>query len=208
MGEQLALEKVFLVPAGTPPHKSQGPVASFDQRIAMARLAVGDSDLLEVLDLEGKRPGLSYSIETLREFRALFGPETDLFFILGTDAFYDIRTWKEYERLFDHAHFVVIHRPGFSAHGFEPFLSSLGIGMRKTDVSGVYRLSSGKSVILKKATLMDISSTRIREILGAGRSVRYLVPEAVRTFIIQKGLYRKHGNPRKGESVPEHRERA
>ena len=69
----------------------------------MARLALGDSSFLEVLDLEGKRPGLSYSIETLKELHRAFSPAPELYFILGVDAFQEIRTWKEYQKLFDYS---------------------------------------------------------------------------------------------------------
>lgn len=191
--EELKLERVFLVPAAAPPHKEKKPVTSFQQRLEMARIAAKASPVLEVLDLEGRRYGLSYSIETLRELHQLFKPDPEIFFILGMDAFLEIETWKEYQRLFDYAHFVVIDRPGFALEALESFLLSLGVKFRKMGEGGLFVAPSGYTIISLKATLMDISSTRIREKAWVGKSLRFLVPEEVRSYIIENGLYGVHG---------------
>jgi nicotinate-nucleotide adenylyltransferase len=162
----------------------------------MVRIAAQGSPLLEALDLEGRRHGLSYSIETLRELHEGFKPDPEIFFILGMDAFLEIDTWKEHERLFDYAHFVVIDRPGFGLEGLEPFLLSLGVHFRKEGEGGPFVAPSGYTIAGRKATLMDISSTMIREKASAGKSFRFLVPEAVRSYIIENGLYGIHGGAR------------
>ena len=157
----------------------------------MTRLASDSSPLLEVMDLEGRRAGHSYSIETLREFHRIFRPNPDLFFILGMDAFLEISTWKEYKYLFDYAHFVIITRAGFQYHDLMSVLSELDVGIkRKEDESDLFVVPSGKTVMLAKSTLMDISSTRIREMVKENRSIRFLVPEPVEIYIAKKGLYR------------------
>jgi nicotinate-nucleotide adenylyltransferase len=156
----------------------------------MAQLAVGDSALLEVLDLEGKRPGFSYSIETLREFHHIFSPDPELYFILGIDAFLEIKTWKEYEKLFCYAHFVIIERAGFHPRDLEAFLLNIGLNVKKTKRPDVLEVRSGNTVILKTPTLMDISSTRIRKWVANGKSIRFLLPERVMNYIMEKGLYR------------------
>ena len=148
----------------------------------MTRLAIVGSSLLDALDLEGRRSGPSYSIETLKELHAIFKPDPDLFFILGIDAFLEINTWKEYERLFDYAHFVIISRPGYRKEMIEPFLMKSGL--------------ENKTLTIKETTLMDISSTNIRKMVQQGKSIRFLVPGAVRDYIAEKGLYGKNGNPR------------
>jgi nicotinate-nucleotide adenylyltransferase len=156
-------------------------------------MAAKDSLLLEVLDLEGRRKGPSYSVETLREIHRLYKNNAEIFFIIGMDAFLEIKTWKEYKNLFDESNFVVLKRPGFSFEELAPFILSLEVGFSEVNGSNIFRTPSGNLLIYKEATLMDISSTRIREMVAAGRSVRFLLPEPVRTYIIEKGLYRING---------------
>jgi len=195
--QRLNLDKIYLIPSASPPHKTKEPVTSFRHRLAMTRLASDSSPLLDAMDLEGRRSGLSYSIETLREFHSIFRPDPDLFFILGMDAFLEISTWKEYERLFDYAHFVVITRAGFQSHGLMAVLSELNVGIkRKEDEPDLFIAPSGKTVMLIRATIMDISSTRIREMVKGNMSIRFLVPESVRTYIAERGLYRNDATNR------------
>jgi nicotinate-nucleotide adenylyltransferase len=197
VGEELALDKVYLIPAAVPPHKEGRPIASFRQRLDMVTLAARPSPLLEPFDLEGRRQGLSYSVETLEELHRLFAPEPDLYFILGMDAFYEIETWHEYTRLFDYAHFVVIPRPGTPSGQLESFLSSLDVPFikkgRKKGQKQLFSGPSGKELMIKQAVLMDISSTDIRERVAAGKSIRFLVPAEVMDYIREEGLYRTHG---------------
>jgi nicotinate-nucleotide adenylyltransferase len=197
IGQQLTLEKVYLIPSASPPHKTGDPVTSFEDRMSMVRLAVRGASRLEVLDLEGRRPGLSYSIETLRELHSAFArPHTEFFFFLGMDAFLEINTWKEYKALFQYAHFVVIQRPGFHLDDLGSVIADLGLGFKETANPDVYRAPSGKTLIRMKPTLMDISSTRLRQMVSHGQSIRFLVPESVHDYIIEKGLYRLHALPR------------
>lgn len=191
--EELELEKILLIPGALPPHKYRKSVTPFHDRLAMTRMAVKDSLLLEVLDLEGRRKGPSYSVETLREIHKLYKNNAEIFFIIGMDAFLEIKTWKEYKSLFDESNFVVLKRPGFSFEELAPFILSLEVGFSEVNGSNIFRTPSGNLLIYKEATLMDISSTRIREMVAAGRSVRFLLPEPVRTYIIEKGLYRING---------------
>ncbi len=193
VGEELGLERVYLIPAAVPPHKEGRPITSFQHRLAMVTLAAKASPLLEPFDLEGRRQGLSYSVETLEELHRLFAPEPDLYFILGMDAFYEIETWHEYTRLFDYAHFVVIPRPGTPSEQLEGFLASLDVRFIKKGGNHTFSAPSGRSLIFKQAALMDISSTNIRERVAAGKSIRFLVTGAVETYIREEGLYRTHG---------------
>ena len=194
VAEELALEHMYLIPAALPPHKDGKPVSSFEHRMAMIQLAVEGSPLLEALDLEGRRQGLSYSIETLREFRQLFKGNIELFFIIGKDAFLEIGTWKEYRALFDHAHFLVINRPGFQSEDLGRFLTSLEVGFERDGDKFV--VPSGNHLIFREATLMDISSTEIRNRVAEGKTIRFMLPKTVRTYIMENRLYSIHGNSR------------
>lgn len=194
IGEELDLQKVYLIPSASPPHKTDDPVISFDHRLEMAKLAVGDSPLLEVLDLEGRRPGPSYSVETLAELQGSYGANHEFFFIIGMDAFLEIETWKDYRRLFDYTHFVIIQRAGHARKDLEPFLSRLRVDFKRVNHMEEYLLETGKRVLFRSTTLMEISSTRIRRTVGAGKSIRFLVPDPVERYIMDKGLYREDGS--------------
>jgi nicotinate-nucleotide adenylyltransferase len=167
----------------------------------MARLGTNHSKLLETMDLEGKRPGFSYSIETLKELHQSFGPSTELFFILGIDAFLEIKTWRDYKGLFDYAHFVVLFRAGCGKHPLGDLFSDLDIKASKTDTDNHFIAPSGNSIILITPTRMEISSTNIRNMVKEGKSIHFLVPYAVRDYIIEKGLYLCDDPHRKSEVV-------
>ncbi|MBW1784782.1 MAG: nicotinate-nicotinamide nucleotide adenylyltransferase, partial [Deltaproteobacteria bacterium] len=121
----------------------------------------------------------------------IFGSDAEVFFILGMDAFMEIRTWKEYEHLFDYAHFVIIGRPGFETDSLKDLLLDLGAGIDvERDGPDLFTAPSGKTVRRVSTTLMDISSTRIREMVRENKSIRFLVPEKVGNYIANEGLYR------------------
>lgn len=192
VGEDLGLDRVYLIPAAMPPHKDRKPVTSFEHRLEMIRLATEGAPMLKPLDLEGRRQGLSYSIETLRELHSMFPSGLELFFIIGMDAFLEITAWKEHERLFDYSHFIVIQRAGTQEGRFEEFVQSLGMGFKREESGRTFLHPSGMRVFYKKITLMGISATQIREKISRGGSIRYLTPKAVRTYIMEKGLYGAH----------------
>lgn len=193
--EELGLEKVLLIPGASPPHKGKRDISPFKDRFAMTRLAAEGSPVLEATDLEGHREGFSYSIDTLREIHRIYGPILELFFIIGMDAFLDIRSWKRYKELFQETNFLVIKRPGFLDEEFIPLLLSMDMGFKPAGEKNIFELpSSGHSVIYKELTLFSISSTRIRELVAAGRSIRFLAPEPVRSYINEKGLYLNGGS--------------
>ena len=188
--EELGLEKVLLIPGASPPHKGKKDVSPFDDRLAMTRLGAGGSTVIEAIDLEGRRQGMSYSIDTLMEIHRIYGPDLELFFIIGMDAFLEIKTWKRYEDLFKETNFVVIKRPGFPDEKLGPLVLSMGLGFEPGEEKNSYVLpSSGCRVIYKELTLLAISSTRIRDLAASGKSIRFLVPEPVREYILEKGLY-------------------
>jgi len=191
VAEALDLGQVWFIPAALPPHKSQSDMTSFEVRLTMTRLAVGRQARLAVSDVEGRRPGKSYTIETLHLLREEFGPQGELYFILGMDAMLEIATWKNYRELFTLSHFVVLDRPGYNRYYLEEVLKQqVHPGFKPLPTGEGFEHPSGYRVLVQATTLMDISGTRIRHLVRQGRSIRYLLPEGVRRFILKNNLYR------------------
>jgi nicotinate-nucleotide adenylyltransferase len=190
VAEILQLSQLWFLPAAVPPHKAPADLTSFALRLAMARLAVARHPVLSVSDFEGQRLGKSYSIDTLRRLRRELGPETDLYFILGLDAILEIATWKDYRELFSLCHFAVLDRPGFDRRQLANVLRRhVDPDFRDLAQGEGFLHPSGKKVLPLATTLLDISATCIRRLRRQGRSIRYLLPEAVRRFIIKNKLY-------------------
>jgi nicotinate-nucleotide adenylyltransferase len=190
VAEALRLSQLWFIPAALPPHKASKGVTPFEIRLEMARLAVGRHPLLKVSDLEARRPGKSFTIQTLRILREQFGREVDLYYILGLDAILEIQTWKDYRDLFTLSHFVVLDRPGYDRTHLGEFLRrEVHENFRELPGDKGFLHPSGYQVLFQETTLLDISGTQIRRLVREGRSVRYLLPEAVRRYILDKKLY-------------------
>lgn len=190
VAEALNLAQLWFIPAALPPHKALEDVTPFDVRLEMTRLAVGRHPVLKVSDLEGRRPGKSYTIQTLRLLREELGQEADLYYILGLDAILEIQTWKDFRDLFTLSHFVVLDRPGYDRTHLGQFLRrEIHADFRKLPGGEGFRHPSGYQVLFQATTLLDISATQIRRLVRAGHSVRYLLPEAVRRYILGNKLY-------------------
>jgi nicotinate-nucleotide adenylyltransferase len=174
--EALGLERVLFVPASIPPHKMQAAVAPPPLRLEMVRRAVVGNPRFEVSGVELEREGPSYSIDTLRELRGGLGPRDRLWFILGEDAFRDIHTWHRFSELFSEVDLAVMRRP---PHGLRELAPPASLAGEFQALPSGFRHRSGREIRSVPVTLLDISSTRIREALAVGRSVRYLVPEPV-----------------------------
>jgi nicotinate-nucleotide adenylyltransferase len=188
--EALALTRLWFIPASHPPHKTAQGITPFQARLEMSRLAVGDHPVMSVSDLEGRRSGRSYSIETLRQVRQEVGPAWELYFILGLDAILEIATWKDYKDLFSLSHFVVLDRPGYDRQRLAEVLrGEVHPSVRPFEAGRSFQHPSGHKVVLQATTLMDISGTGIREMVRQGRSIRFLLPEPVREYIINHKLY-------------------
>ncbi|KAF0216182.1 MAG: nicotinate-nucleotide [Geobacteraceae bacterium] len=187
--EEFDLAKVIFVPAAAPPHKPLAGELPFASRYEMVQLAVRDNPVFSVSDIEGKRGGKSYSIDTLRAFRGLY-PDDEFFFVIGSDSFMDIGSWREYAAIFDCCNLVVVERPGFVVDALDKTLP-VAIAREFCYYGAEKRLAhrSGYSVYYKEGIPLDISSSAIRELRRVGRSIRYLVPEAVEHYIKEKRLY-------------------
>lgn len=168
------LDRVLLIPAADPPHRG-GAVASPEQRLEMSRLAVQEHPGLEVSDVELRRPGPSYTVDTLRELASELG-DAELYMVLGWDAARELRSWREPDEVLRLARLLVVPRPGWETPAPER-LRELG------DVSG--------RVHLCPITTPEVDATRLRELAGEGTSLSGLVAPAVERYIRGHGLYRQ-----------------
>ncbi|VEN73848.1 putative nicotinate-nucleotide adenylyltransferase [Candidatus Desulfarcum epimagneticum] len=189
------LDTLFFIPSALPPHKSRENLADAKDRLDMIRLATRGGAGFSVSDAEIQRPGASYTIDTARHFKKKMGPFSDVFLVVGMDAFLEIHTWKSYKKLFSLTAFIVMTRLD---GGVGKYLDSLGAYIRSR-VSGGYGLSQGESCfrhsVLKPVFFfdvkpLDISSTRIRSLIRSGESPGPMLPASVMKFISQKGFYR------------------
>ncbi|MHB8745521.1 MAG: nicotinate-nucleotide adenylyltransferase [Gammaproteobacteria bacterium] len=195
--QDLPLRELRLVPCGMPPHR-ESPHASVEQRLRMLQAAVADSPEFIIDTRELSRSGPSYSVDTLRALRTEQGA-TPLCLIVGQDAFNALDSWHCWQELMDLAHIVVAHRPGWTRpqHGaVADLLSHHGV----TEVAALQRQAAG-CILPWPVTALDISATAIRASIAAGKSPRYLLPDAVWRIIAQERLYAAGtpllmGNPR------------
>ena len=173
---KLGLEKVIFIPAGRPYFKDGENVSDMERRLEMLELAINGNPSFEIDTMELEREGATYTIDTMEELRRRMGKEVELFFIIGIDALSELGRWREPERLVSICHFATMRRPGFT---------ELDLEEMEIEVPGV----SGRVHVLDNVQV-DISSSDIRERVGLGQSIRYLVPPAVRGYIEEQGLYR------------------
>ncbi len=164
--------EVRLLPASVPPHRT-APIASAEQRVAILRTALQGQSRLTLDTRELERAGPSYTVDTLLELRAEIG-ERPLLLLIGADAFAGLATWHRWRELFEVAHVGVLSRPGVSA-ALPDELEREVSNRRITEPSALRTLAAGK-VIELAVTPLEISATRIRELLAAGRDPRYLLP--------------------------------
>ena len=173
----LALDRVLVIPAHDPPHRQGDPRASSFHRFAMVCLAIADRAGLYASDIELRREGPSYTALTLRDLHASGWKPSQLYFIIGADAFAEIATWYEYPAILDACRFVVVARPGTTLEAAVACTPEL-------------RGRIGESIHLVQASTTDVSSSEIRARLTAGAPVDGLVPAAVAQHILTHGLYR------------------
>jgi len=169
MKEGLDLKKVIFVPSANPPHKKNSLLSSAKDRLMMAKIAIKDNPDFILSDLELKREGESYTIDTLNEFKKLY-PSSEIFLLLGSDVLDEIESWKEPDKIFKEVKVVIALRPGFD----------------KIDRKNKF----AKRSLSVPINGLNISSTQIRKKVKAGNSIRYLVPPGIEEFIRAKNLYR------------------
>jgi len=191
--EILDLEKIYFIPTSVPPHKITPEMASPHDRLEMLKLALNDNNFLCILDIEIKRGGKSYTIDTIQYLSQTF-PLLDCYLIVGSDLFSGIETWKDYKNLFTISNFAVIERPGFVVD----FPAMLPLEIRddfryykQNKNLSLYINKSSKVLSIVKINGLEISSTKIRELIKTSKSIKYLVPSSVEAYILAHNLYKK-----------------
>jgi nicotinate-nucleotide adenylyltransferase len=193
---RFALDRICLIPAAQPPHKRTLTAAA--DRLAMARLAVDARTGWEVSDLELRRQGPSYTIDTVIQFKQTSPPDTRFFFLLGSDAFLEFNTWKAYNQLLREVALIVLARggsdeelPGPLIARLEDFVARHCIsGYRWDGAAGAFVHPASQPIHLFDGPRLAISASRIRRRIARGQTVRSLLDEAVADYIERKGLYR------------------
>ena len=181
----LRLEQVRFLPTGNPPHR-EASLAPAELRLAMVRAAIAGQSAFVVDDREMRRSGVSYTVDTLLDVRREF-PDRSLCLLLGMDAFLGVPHWHRWREIFDLAHVVVAHRPGWKA----PITGPLGEVMVDRGTGNLRELHTAAAgrIFVHAVTQLEISSTDLRALIQANRDLRYLVPEAVRELIVTSGCY-------------------
>lgn len=182
----LALDNVTFIPAHDPPHRTSVPRASAFHRFALTALAIAGRAGYRVSDQELSRAEPSYTIDTLKALHREGWAASQLFFIIGTDAFAEIATWREYPGVLDAANFVVMTRPGTALEEALARTPELQPRARRDPASAP---PGTTSIFLVDSSTRDVSSTQIRNRLAAGDSIAGLVPDAVAQHIAAHHLY-------------------
>ena len=172
VASRFGLDEVVFVPTGQPWQKSHLEVSSAEDRYLMTVIATASNPRFTVSRVDIDRPGLTYTVDTLRELRAERGDDVDLYFITGADALAQILTWRDADQLFDLAHFVGCTRPGVELH------------------SPVIKELPPERVTLMEVPALAISSTACRQRVRAREPIWYLVPDGIVQYIAKRGLYR------------------
>jgi len=163
--EKLGLDKIIFVPTHLPPHKDAINIASANSRLKMLKLAIKGNKHFMVSDIEIKRPGRSYTIDTIKEFKNKY-PNDEFYFIIGSDLVKYIEAWKDLSEIIKMVKFIAATRPGYPLEKIPEYIQKLGI------------------------RAVDISGFSVRDCIKENKSFRYLVPEAVFNYINKNKLYR------------------
>ncbi|MDQ5986075.1 MAG: nicotinate-nucleotide adenylyltransferase [Syntrophus sp. SKADARSKE-3] len=190
--EMFNLNRIIFIPASRPPHKLHGEITPFYHRERMVKLAIESNPSFSFSDVENKREGASYSVETVEHILMENPHDLELYFIVGQDAFHAIRTWREWEKLLLMCHFIVMTRPGYENVGLDrildhEFASQFVYDQEKDGFRG----PTGFYIYFRNVTFLDIASRKIREWIREGRSITYLTSDPVCDYIIKNNLYQK-----------------
>jgi len=173
--EQLNLKEILFIPAGQPWLKVERSITSAKHRLEMLRLALDDTPYFRISEMEIKRSGPTYTIDTINELRKRLDAEDELFFILGQDILMQLPQWHDASEMVQLCYLVAAPRPGVK----KPDLKAL-----EAQIPGITQ-----RVMLMKQPMVDISASDIRERVARGLSVRHLVPESVNRYIKENRLY-------------------
>lgn len=173
--EEMSLDKVIFIPTGNPPHKELE--LSAEDRYEMVRLAISPNPDFEISDIETTRVKKSYTVDTIRELKKIY-KEEKLYFLIGLDSLFQLKTWMKIGDLSQEIEFVVALRPGY---------------LDKEEINkeiDFLRENFGTKINLIKTPLYEISSTDLRDRIREGKSLRYLIPKKVLDYIEESGFYK------------------
>lgn len=195
---RLSMTDIWFIPAAIPPHKTPEGVVAAEHRLEMLRLAAKGVAGLSVSEVELNRTGPSYTIDTVRYFLSHAATDTQYHLIVGLDAFFEIDTWKSYQKLMRLVPMVVLVRPDFQPENRNPARERV-LGYLQTRISPSYVFSKENQqfecpgrppLVLIDGGLMAISATVVRERIRARVDIAPFVPARVAKYIKRKGLYR------------------
>lgn len=199
--ERMQLSQILFIPTGDPPHKRNGSLAPANIRYEMVRLAIADNPVFGVSDIETRRKGKSYSIDTVRAVRHHYGPSAELFFIIGLDAFLDFPTWREPHELLKICHFVVVPRPQRSFQSLAempllPPLNPLTLVQLDTGVQNRFDIavSSGPGITCLVIPPCQTSASEIRRRVRNGLPLANTLPPPVESYILRHSLYQEEND--------------
>ena len=196
---ELKLSRLFVITSNVPPHRPQ-PLASSYHRFAMVALAILERPEWRAADLELRHDAPSFTSRTLELFHERGYFSSELFFVIGADAFSDIASWRDYPKILDLAHFAVVSRPGFSVKELPRRLPRLADRMARPPIDEVAQIDP--LIILIDSPTADVSSTAIRERLASGEAIAGLLPPNVQQHIEHHGLYSSMMSGRRRSDAP------
>ncbi len=183
----LSLDEVWLIPSHDPPHRPSDPLASPFHRFALVALAASGRPGYVASDLELGREGPSYTIATLQELHRQGWQPSQIFFIIGADAFGDIAAWRSFPSVLDAANFAVVGRAGTAPEGILPRVQAVAARLAVSSYQPLHERDT--KIFAVAGRTRDISSSQIRERLQQGRRIDDLVPDAVERHIMANRLY-------------------
>jgi nicotinate-nucleotide adenylyltransferase len=195
VAEMIDVRKMHFIPAGYPRLRGS-PEASLQHRTAMVGLAIEGNPRFILDEREIRRPGVSYSVESLRELKQELGEDATLCFVTGADAFMNLASWHRWRELFELCHFIIAARPGHVlTENLDILPQELSAECAPRWVSSVDSLRHATSgmIFIAQTTLLDISATVIRARVAAGKSIRYLIPDVALDYIAVNHLYSEKG---------------
>ncbi len=173
--DELGLDKILFIPTGNPPHKDTDRMTDASKRFEMVKLAIGDNHDFLISDIESKSSSVSYTVKTLETLKS-HNSQWDLYFIMGSDSFLSLNTWRNYEKILRDYKVIVAKRPNYKNE-------------MVYNISEEFKKEYDAQIDILRSPIVDISSTSIRDKVRAGESIRYMLPEAVREYILKLNLY-------------------
>jgi nicotinate-nucleotide adenylyltransferase len=175
--EEFKMQKIIFMPAKVPPHKDASHIIDADDRLQMVKLAISGNPYFEVSQMEMKREGASYTVDTLKSLHEIYGPDEKIGLIIGADSLVNLKTWRKFPVILSLAKLIVASRPDTDERRLDDAICG---------ITAEFDADIAKS----EAEAMNYSSTEIRERVKKGLSIRYRVPPAVEAYIYENGLYR------------------